>query len=166
MKKGAFIALKSERVAAAYNGALVDKYGSEPANHPIYDDGLWKQCARDDMKGGLFGWGSMSDSQYTMTSTPSTTRCTGAPTSGSKDVQVCFFLLYTNNFKFLNPYFVIARINKHPPTAAELLELTHMKKGAFIALKSERVAWINMDQILLTIPYMMMAYGNNVPERI
>ncbi|GJZ78280.1 hypothetical protein Tco_0642952 [Tanacetum coccineum] len=39
-----------------------------------------------DKKGGVFGWGSMSDPQYTMTGTPSTTRCTGAP-SGSKDVQ-------------------------------------------------------------------------------
>nr|GEX22618.1 transposase, Ptta/En/Spm [Tanacetum cinerariifolium] len=44
---------------AAYNGALVEKYGSDPANHPIYDDDLWKQCARDDMKGGVFGWGSI-----------------------------------------------------------------------------------------------------------
>ncbi|GKD88682.1 hypothetical protein Tco_1364189, partial [Tanacetum coccineum] len=25
---------------AAYNGSLVDKYGSDPANHPIYDDDL------------------------------------------------------------------------------------------------------------------------------
>ncbi|GJR46346.1 transposase, Ptta/En/Spm [Tanacetum coccineum] len=86
MKNGAFITLKSERVAAAYNVALVEKYGSEPANHPIYDGDLWKQCARDDKKGGVFGWGSMSDPQYTMTGTPNTTRCTGAP-SGSKDVQ-------------------------------------------------------------------------------
>ncbi|GJY98497.1 transposase, Ptta/En/Spm [Tanacetum coccineum] len=86
MKNGAFVTLKSERVAAAYNGALVEKYGSDPANHPIYDDDLWKQCAGDDKKGRVFGWGSMSDPQYTMTGTPSTTRCTGAP-SGSKDVQ-------------------------------------------------------------------------------
>ncbi|GJX14723.1 transposase, Ptta/En/Spm [Tanacetum coccineum] len=57
MKNRAFITLKSERVAAAYNGALPG-----------------------------FGWGSMSDPQYTMTGTPSTTRCTGAP-SVSKDVQ-------------------------------------------------------------------------------
>ncbi|GJR50948.1 hypothetical protein Tco_1401469 [Tanacetum coccineum] len=42
---------------AAYNGALVKKYGSDPANHPIYDDELWKQCAGDDKKGGVFGWG-------------------------------------------------------------------------------------------------------------
>ena len=86
----------------------MDKYGSDPANHPIYDDDLWKKCAGDDTKGGVFGWGSMSDPQYTMTGTPSTTR-TGAPSSGSKDVQVCFFLLYTNSFRFLNPYFVTAR---------------------------------------------------------
>nr|GEW53068.1 hypothetical protein [Tanacetum cinerariifolium] len=33
-KKGAFITLKSERVAAAYNGALVDKHESDHANHP------------------------------------------------------------------------------------------------------------------------------------
>ncbi|GKE60969.1 hypothetical protein Tco_1511336, partial [Tanacetum coccineum] len=71
---------------AAYNGALVEKYGSDPANNPIYDDDLWKQCVGDDKKGGVFGWGSMSDPQYTMTGTPSTTRCTGAP-SISKDVQ-------------------------------------------------------------------------------
>nr|GEW19509.1 putative transposase, Ptta/En/Spm, plant [Tanacetum cinerariifolium] len=115
MKNGAFITLKSERVAvfiltsivtsiviltsifilivfldypyAAYNGALVDKYGSDYANHPIYDDDLWKKYARDDMKGGVFGWGSMSDPQYTLTGTPSTTRCTSASSSGSKDVQ-------------------------------------------------------------------------------
>ncbi|PWA66861.1 hypothetical protein CTI12_AA112900 [Artemisia annua] len=85
-KKGAFITSKSERVAAACNGALVDKYGSDPANHPIYDDDLRKKCAGDDTKGGVFGLGSMSDPQYTMTGTPSTTR-TGAPSSGSKDVQ-------------------------------------------------------------------------------
>nr|GEU87158.1 hypothetical protein [Tanacetum cinerariifolium] len=39
---------------AAYNGALVEKYRSYPANHPIYDDDLWKKCAGDDMKGGVF----------------------------------------------------------------------------------------------------------------
>nr|GEX17874.1 probable inactive protein kinase isoform X1 [Tanacetum cinerariifolium] len=39
------------------------------------------------MKGGVFGWGSMSDPQYTLTGTPSTTRCTSASSSGSKDVQ-------------------------------------------------------------------------------
>ncbi|GJS96133.1 transposase, Ptta/En/Spm [Tanacetum coccineum] len=72
---------------AAYNGAVVDKYGSDPANHPFYDDDLWKKCAGDDMKGGVFGWGSMSDPQYTLTGIPSTTRCTGASSSGSKDVQ-------------------------------------------------------------------------------
>ncbi|GJX82808.1 hypothetical protein Tco_0332289 [Tanacetum coccineum] len=43
--------------------------------------------ARDDKKGGVFGWGPMPDPQYTMTGTLSTTRCTGAPSSGSKDVQ-------------------------------------------------------------------------------
>ncbi|GJV98816.1 hypothetical protein Tco_1554068 [Tanacetum coccineum] len=51
---------------AAYNGAL---------------------CAGDDTKVGVFGWGSMSDPQYTMIGTPSTTRGTSAPSSGSKDVQ-------------------------------------------------------------------------------
>ncbi|GJY81297.1 hypothetical protein Tco_0494048 [Tanacetum coccineum] len=45
MKNRAFITLKSERVMAAYNGALVKKYGSDSANHPIYDNDLWKQCA-------------------------------------------------------------------------------------------------------------------------
>nr|GEV35111.1 putative ribonuclease H-like domain-containing protein [Tanacetum cinerariifolium] len=72
---------------AAYNGTLVKKHGSDPANHPIYADDLWKKCARDDKNGGVFGWGSMLDLKYTMTSTPSTTRYTGAPSSGSKDVQ-------------------------------------------------------------------------------
>ncbi|GJT52540.1 hypothetical protein Tco_0978697 [Tanacetum coccineum] len=43
--------------------------------------------AGDDKKGGVFGWGPMPDPQYMMTGTPSTTRCTGAPSSGSKDVQ-------------------------------------------------------------------------------
>ncbi|PWA52139.1 Nucleic acid-binding, OB-fold [Artemisia annua] len=62
------------------------KYGSDPASHPVYDDDLWKQCAGDDMKGGVFGWGSMSYPQYTMTAT-STTRYTGAPSTISKDVQ-------------------------------------------------------------------------------
>nr|GEV05930.1 hypothetical protein [Tanacetum cinerariifolium] len=85
-KNEAIITSKSERVATAYNGALVEKYGSVPANHPIYDDDLWKKCAKDDMKGGVFGWGSMSDPQYTLTGTPSTT---GASSSGSKDVQGC-----------------------------------------------------------------------------
>ncbi|GJZ73830.1 enhancer of polycomb-like protein, partial [Tanacetum coccineum] len=41
----------------------------------------------NDMKAGVFGWGSMSDPQYTLIGTPSTTRCTGASSSGSKDVQ-------------------------------------------------------------------------------
>nr|GFD53293.1 transposase, Ptta/En/Spm [Tanacetum cinerariifolium] len=68
---------------AAYNGTLVDKYGSDPANHPIYDDDLWKKCVRDDMKGGLFGWGSMPGPQYTLIGTPSTT---GASSLGSNDV--------------------------------------------------------------------------------
>nr|GEV71455.1 transposase, Ptta/En/Spm [Tanacetum cinerariifolium] len=62
------------------------KYGLNLTNHPIYDD-LWKQCAGDDKKGGAFGWGSMSDPQYTLTGTPSTTRCTGA-LSGSKDEEL------------------------------------------------------------------------------
>nr|GEV61919.1 hypothetical protein [Tanacetum cinerariifolium] len=83
-KNEAFITSKSERVAASYNGALVKKYGSDPANHPIYDDDLWKKYAEDDMKGGVFGWGSVSDPQYTLTSTPSNT---GASSSRSKDVQ-------------------------------------------------------------------------------
>ncbi|GKB42202.1 transposase, Ptta/En/Spm [Tanacetum coccineum] len=72
---------------ATYNGALVEKYGSDRANHPIYDDNIWKKYAGDDMKGGVFGWGCMSDPQYTLTGTLSTTRCTGSSSSGSKDVQ-------------------------------------------------------------------------------
>nr|GEZ05092.1 hypothetical protein [Tanacetum cinerariifolium] len=47
---------RQKQSKAAYNGTLVDKYGSDPANHPIYDDDLWKKCVRDDMKGGLFGF--------------------------------------------------------------------------------------------------------------
>nr|GEU64858.1 hypothetical protein [Tanacetum cinerariifolium] len=64
-KNEAFITLKSERVAAAYNGALVDKFGSDSTKHPIYDVDLWKKCAEDDMKGEMLGWSSMSDPQYT-----------------------------------------------------------------------------------------------------
>nr|GEU48711.1 hypothetical protein [Tanacetum cinerariifolium] len=58
-KNEAFITSKSKRVAATYNGALVEKYRPDPANHPIYDDDLSKKCAGDDMKGGVFGWGSI-----------------------------------------------------------------------------------------------------------
>nr|GEU32264.1 hypothetical protein [Tanacetum cinerariifolium] len=32
--------------AATYNGALVDKYRSDPTNHPIYNDDLLKQSAK------------------------------------------------------------------------------------------------------------------------
>ncbi|GKF02846.1 hypothetical protein Tco_0029769, partial [Tanacetum coccineum] len=77
----------AQAAGATYNGALVVKHGSNPATHPIYDDDLLKQCVRDDAKGGVFGWVSMSNPKYTMTGTPSITRYTSAPSSGSKDVQ-------------------------------------------------------------------------------
>nr|GEW23914.1 hypothetical protein [Tanacetum cinerariifolium] len=56
---GSITISQHKRKFTAYNGSLVEKYGSDPANHRIYDDDLWKKCVGDDMKGGVLGWGSI-----------------------------------------------------------------------------------------------------------